>query len=137
MNVFVCLALVLAAVAVTGAASAHQPNLANKFFGNRPSDVNDEIDDDLMPESRSIVLNRIRQRVDNFNPQNTDTFEQRYLMNGEHFQPGGPLFVVLGGEWQITPLRLQNNSIETIASELFGYVFYLEHRFYGASIPTS
>lgn len=88
------------------------------------------------PVSRSVVLNSIEQRVDNFDPQNTDTYLQRYYMNGEFFQPGGPLLVVLGGEWAIRPDRLQDSMPVTLARELFGYIFYLEHRYYGQSFPT-
>lgn len=57
-------------------------------------------------------------------------------MNGEHFQPGGPIFLILGGEWEISPWLLQNSLVTELATENKGYVFYLEHRFYGKSIPT-
>lgn len=57
-------------------------------------------------------------------------------MNGEFFQPGGPIFLFLGGEWEITPYRLTNSLMADLASELYGYIFYLEHRYYGQSFPT-
>jgi hypothetical protein len=36
----------------------------------------------------------VRQRLDNFDPQNTQHFYMRYLMNSEHLREGGPLFIV-------------------------------------------
>ena len=36
----------------------------------------------------------IKQRMDNFDPQNTEEFYMRYYFNFENFQPGGPIFIV-------------------------------------------
>lgn len=36
----------------------------------------------------------IKQRMDNFDPQNTESFYMRYLFNFEKFKPGGPIFIV-------------------------------------------
>lgn len=90
-----------------------------------------------LPSSRVTVLNTVTQRVDNFDTQNEDTFEQRFLMNGEYFQPGGPLIVFLGGFYRIDADRLDNSAPLYVASELNGYAFYLEHRYYGESIPVA
>lgn len=57
-------------------------------------------------------------------------------MNGEHFQPGGPVIVVLGGDNEITPWRLFDMIPGALAKVHKGYLFYLEHRFYGKSMPT-
>lgn len=58
-------------------------------------------------------------------------------MNGQFFQPGGPLYVFLGGEWPITPYRLLSSLMVDSARDMDGYMFYLEHRFYGQSFPTA
>lgn len=57
-------------------------------------------------------------------------------MNGEFFQPGGPLYVFIGGEWAINPVRLEYSLMREMAMEMDGYMFYLEHRYYGESFPT-
>lgn len=88
------------------------------------------------PAPRATVENNVTQRLDNFDPNNRATFEQRYYMNGEFFQPGGAIFVFLAGEWEITPYRLEYSLMNDLARELRGYMFYLEHRFYGQSRPT-
>lgn len=36
----------------------------------------------------------VRQRLDNFDPQNTRHFYMRYLMNSEHLVDDGPVFIV-------------------------------------------
>lgn len=36
----------------------------------------------------------ITQRLDNFDPQNTQTFYMRYLLNIDNYVEGGPIFIV-------------------------------------------
>ncbi|KAG4068454.1 hypothetical protein HA402_004794 [Bradysia odoriphaga] len=88
------------------------------------------------PVPSNVQLNNITQRLDNFDPLNEATWEQRFYSNNEFYQPGGPIFVFLAGEWEITPYRLTNSLMADIASELNGNIFYLEHRYYGQSRPT-
>ena len=42
------------------------------------------------------------QLVDHFSV-NSATFTQRYYKNDTYFQPGGPIFVIMGGEGAIPP----------------------------------
>lgn len=88
------------------------------------------------PSTGSVVEEWITQRLDNFDPTNEATWEQRYLMNGEHFQEDGCIFVFLSGEWAVTEYRLENSFMEEMSQELSCYMFYLEHRYYGESRPT-
>lgn len=89
------------------------------------------------PSTGSVVEEWITQRLDNFDPTNEATWEQRYMMNGEHFQPDGCIFVFLAGEWTITEYRLENSLMEQMSQEFSCYMFYLEHRYYGESRPTA
>lgn len=50
------------------------------------------------PIPSNVQLNNITQRVDNFDPINDATWEQRYYSNDQFYQPGGPIFVFLAGE---------------------------------------
>lgn len=124
---------VAAFVALAVAVSAFEPlsfaSHMNPFLPFQPKTS--------LPSSRVTVFNSIIQRVDNFDTQNEDIFEQRFLMNGEHFQPGGPLIVFLGGFYSIDAERFDNSFPLFVASELNGYAFYLEHRYYGASFPVA
>lgn len=45
----------------------------------------------------NVTENWIEQKLDNFNPSDSRTYQMRYLENREHFQPGGPIFIYVGG----------------------------------------
>lgn len=83
----------------------------------------------------NVTLQTIVQRLDNFDPANTEIWGQRFFMNDEFYQPGGPFFVFLGGEWIITEYRMTNSLMWDMSDELNAAIFYLEHRFYGLSRP--
>lgn len=57
------------------------------------------------------------------------------MANNEHFQPGGPIFIYVGGEWTISPGWIQGGHTYDMAAERNGYLFYTEHRYYGISHP--
>lgn len=57
-------------------------------------------------------------------------------MNGEFFQPGGPILVLLGGHWPIDEAPLLESMVVELAKDSQAYMFYLEHRFIGESFPT-
>ncbi|XP_062563844.1 putative serine protease K12H4.7 [Armigeres subalbatus] len=87
--------------------------------------------------TRQVEWNWIMQYVDNFDPQNQSRWSMRYLQNGEHYQPGGPLFIFLGGEWEISSGFVSYGHFYDMAKELGAYLFYTEHRYYGQSRPTA
>lgn len=88
------------------------------------------------PISANVSLLTVTQRVDNLNPQNLDTWQQRYYINNEFYQPGSPIFIFLGGQSAITDLRVTESHMYNIARELNANIFQLEHRYYGESRPT-
>lgn len=57
------------------------------------------------------------------------------MANGEFFEEGGPMFVYVGGEWSISPGYISGGHVYDMAKEHHGYLFYTEHRYYGASHP--
>lgn len=60
----------------------------------------------------------------------------RYFSNNEHYAPGGPLFIYLGGEWEISYGWVMGGHMYDMAKEMNGHIFYTEHRYYGRSYPT-
>lgn len=88
------------------------------------------------PAPKNTVWANVTQQLDHFDLTNDATWTQRYLMNGENFREDGPIFVFLAGEWTITPYRLEYSLMADMAREMNGYMFYLEHRYYGESRPT-
>ncbi|KAG5666062.1 putative Dipeptidyl peptidase 2, partial [Polypedilum vanderplanki] len=87
---------------------------------------------------RAPVEKFIEQSLDNFNPQETRRWQMRYFENDAYFQPNGPIFINLGGEWTISPGSItQGTLIVEMAQEMHGMLYYTEHRFYGNSRPTN
>ncbi|KAM8953164.1 putative serine protease K12H4.7 [Pelodytes ibericus] len=76
------------------------------------------------------------QRLDHFNGADTRVWEQRYFVNDSFMQPGGPVFLMIGGEGKANPAWMKYGTWLTYAKSLGAICFMLEHRFYGASQPT-
>ncbi|CAN1171697.1 Lysosomal Pro-X carboxypeptidase [Linum perenne] len=79
------------------------------------------------------------QTLDHFNyrPESYVTFRQRYVINSKHWGgPGAPIFVMLGAE---APLRFNstapNGFVVDFSSRFNSLLVYIEHRYYGESIP--
>ena len=76
------------------------------------------------------------QRVDHFDPDNLDTFQQRYYRKSEYFRgPGHPIFLVIGGEGALDNGMFYPFVDVYLAKRFGAYVLHPEHRFYGESQP--
>ncbi|XP_055594741.1 putative serine protease K12H4.7 [Uranotaenia lowii] len=84
----------------------------------------------------SVDVKWISQKVDNFDPQNPSTWSMRYMEIDDYYSPGGPFFIFLGGEWEISGVSIQRGHFHDMARELGARIFYTEHRYYGKSRPT-
>ena len=75
------------------------------------------------------------QKLDHFNPQVNDTFQQRYYDIDQYFDPKtGPLFLYICGEG--TCRKPSDNSfVVNLAKKFKGRVLALEHRYYGMTQP--
>lgn len=60
---------------------------------------------------------------------------QRYYVNSDFYEPGGPLFIMVGGEWEIQPYLLEQGHFYDMAQRHEAIMFYTEHRYYGKSWP--
>lgn len=60
----------------------------------------------------------------------------KYISNDEFYQPGGPIFIYVGGEWAINEGFVLGGHTYDMAKELNGHLFYTEHRYYGETHPT-
>jgi hypothetical protein len=63
-------------------------------------------------------------------------YSQRYYADDEFYQAGGPIFILVGGEWEIHQENLLGSHLYDMAKEMNGYLFYTEHRYYGKTHPT-
>lgn len=132
---WVCLSLLLA-VLVGSFASPTTPKKAMDIFGNLFREPPPPPGSETKINSRLILDQRITQKLDHFDDSNTATWSMRYFSNSEHYVPGGPLFIYVGGEWDITWGWVTGGHMYDMAKEMNGHVFYTEHRFYGQSLPT-
>lgn len=86
-----------------------------------------------------VTLNWLSQPVDHFNETDKRTFLQRYLKNDEYFKEGGPLIIMVGGEWSLDfpgmGRFLDEGTLYEVAAENNGLLLYPEHRFYGQTQP--
>lgn len=76
------------------------------------------------------------QLLDHFNPTNTATWKQRFYTNKDYYEPGGPVFLMIGGEGEATAGWMVKGAWVQYAKEHKALCFQLEHRFYGKSHPT-
>ncbi|XP_029027903.1 thymus-specific serine protease [Betta splendens] len=76
------------------------------------------------------------QRLDHFNGEDSRVWKQRYFVNEAFYKPGGPVFLMIGGEGPANPGWMQEGSWITYAEKLGALCLMLEHRFYGKSHPT-
>lgn len=61
---------------------------------------------------------------------------QRYFINEAFYRPGGPVFLMIGGEGPANPAWMNDGTWLTYAEKLGALCLMLEHRFYGKSHPT-
>lgn len=92
---------------------------------------NDLLTDNFLPPDEWFV-----QMLDHFDPTNTGTWKQRFYTNKEYYQPGGPVFLMIGGEGEATADWMVKGAWIQYAKEHNALCFQLEHRFYGKSHPT-
>ncbi|XP_045765696.1 putative serine protease K12H4.7 isoform X1 [Maniola jurtina] len=99
------------------------------------------IDFDLPVEFRSLTTSDVKTAwidmpINHFDPQNRDTYKMRYMYNEEFFGGDGkPVFILVGGEWDIVPGWLRAGNMFLMAQENQGHQIYTEHRYYGQSLP--
>ncbi|XP_017480308.1 PREDICTED: putative serine protease K12H4.7 [Rhagoletis zephyria] len=88
----------------------------------------------------SIPAQWFDQRLDHFDPTNTDTWKQRYFVSMKYFDRNSdsPVFLQLGGEGEASPVWLEQGQVATNYAKHFKAAQVLiEHRYYGKSHPTS
>jgi len=93
---------------------------------------------DADPKATKATTHYFNAKVDNFDSSNTATYKQRYWYNDQWYKPGGPQFLMIGGESEESSVWVDRGDFEwtTLAKETGAFVFLLEHRFYGPSQPT-
>ncbi|KAF1930609.1 peptidase S28 [Didymella exigua CBS 183.55] len=72
-----------------------------------------------------------------YEPHSNDTFNLRYWFDDTYYEPGGPVFVLLGGETDGAGRLpfLQKGIVHQVIKATKGLGVILEHRYYGTSFP--
>lgn len=89
------------------------------------------------PQSDNITLHKIIQNVDNFDVQNTATFEQHYFIKKSYYSGNGPIYLIISNEHlHLDRFELDDYLISSVARSERGLIAMIEPRFFGDSIPT-
>ncbi|KAL3276152.1 hypothetical protein HHI36_020871 [Cryptolaemus montrouzieri] len=87
-------------------------------------------------KSTLVKTNWFPQLLDHFNPRNNTTWMQRYYVNDEYYEAGGPIFIMIGGEGEASDKWMTEGSWIDYAKKFRALLFQVEHRYYGKSHPT-
>ncbi|KAM7472948.1 hypothetical protein LguiA_011131 [Lonicera macranthoides] len=77
------------------------------------------------------------QLLDHFNflPKSSKIFYQKYLINKKYWHHGAPIFVYTGNEGNIEWFAANTGFLLDIAPKFHALLVFIEHRFYGESLP--
>ncbi|PSS21024.1 Lysosomal Pro-X carboxypeptidase [Actinidia chinensis var. chinensis] len=70
-----------------------------------------------------------------FQPQSSKIFYQKYLINSHYWHKNGPIFVYTGNEGDIEWFAANTGFMLDIAPKFNALLVFIEHRFYGQSMP--
>lgn len=70
-----------------------------------------------------------------FLPKSSKVFKQKYLINDNYWKQGGPIFVYTGNEGNIDWFAANTGFMLDIAPKFHALLVFIEHRFYGNSMP--
>ncbi|CAH1109173.1 unnamed protein product [Psylliodes chrysocephalus] len=84
----------------------------------------------------SLETKFIEVPVDHYSPfEPPKTFNLRYLVDKKYHVKGGPVFVYTGGERDITIAARNTGFLFEIAPTFNAMIVFIEHRYYGRSLP--
>uniref|UniRef100_A0AC35UAW0 EGF-like domain-containing protein n=1 Tax=Rhabditophanes sp. KR3021 TaxID=114890 RepID=A0AC35UAW0_9BILA len=100
--------------------------------------INNNIGDAGAAKKIIATLTNLPKNTDHFNSFNTNTFKQNYWYNTDNYVPGGPAFLMMGGNKEATNFWTTHEKVQfTVLGKASGAVlFELEHRYYGSSNAT-
>ncbi|KAI6240177.1 putative effector protein [Aphelenchoides fujianensis] len=73
--------------------------------------------------------------VDHFSFADTRTYSLRYFLNLTHYAAGGPIFFYTGNEGNLESFAVNTGFMWDNAPEYKAALVFVEHRFYGKSLP--
>ncbi|XP_065185712.1 lysosomal Pro-X carboxypeptidase-like [Sycon ciliatum] len=107
---------------------------AHSFRAVFPTPQQPDVDKDLQYDYE-WKTKYIEQKIDHFGFAEDGSYEQRYLINLDHFQAGSPIFFYTGNEGDIELFAANTGFMWELAEEFHAAVVFAEHRYYGQSMP--
>jgi len=90
----------------------------------------------MLPRAAGLVSGTFSQTLDHFGGPTGQTFEQRYWYDSEFASgPDAPVIYHICGEMDVDQSYFLNDSANVWAKKLGARLVYLEHRYYGKSLP--
>lgn len=95
----------------------------------------------FLKETRSVLIYSLETKyikvpVNHFSAtEPSKTFNLRYLVNAKNYIEGGAVFVYTGGEREITIAAHNTGFLFEIAPIFNAMLVFIEHRYYGTSLP--
>ncbi|XP_068154079.1 putative serine protease K12H4.7 [Drosophila tropicalis] len=86
-------------------------------------------------ERGNVETRWFTQFLDNFDPENNATWQNRYMINEDYYVKGSPIFVFLGGSVTMDSIYISSGLWVDIAKQHNGSLLAIEHRYIGESIP--
>ncbi|KAK1588955.1 hypothetical protein Q3G72_029012 [Acer saccharum] len=128
------LSILLLLLVTATCVSATYPPMSMRFHRTKSVTKTDSLVD-LPPD---FVAYNYTQTLDHFNykPESYATFQQKYVLNFKYWggpNTSSPIFVYTGAEVPIT-FQIAGFIVE-LASRFNGLLLYIEHRYYGESMP--
>ncbi|KAI9196178.1 hypothetical protein LWI28_021676 [Acer negundo] len=128
------LSILLLLLVTATCVSATYPPMSMRFHRTKSVTKTDSLVD-LPPD---FVAYNYTQTLDhfNYNPESYATFQQKYVLNFKYWggpNTSSPIFVYTGAEDPIT-FQITGFIVE-LASRFNGLLLYIEHRYYGDSMP--
>ncbi|KAJ9554712.1 hypothetical protein OSB04_009326 [Centaurea solstitialis] len=92
------------------------------------------------PLTTDFEFHNYTQTLDHFNykPESYTTFQQRYLVISKYWggvNTSSPIFVYMGAEIDVITEALVSGFFQVLGSQFNGLLVYIEHRYYGTSMP--
>ncbi|XP_010683638.2 uncharacterized protein LOC104898282 isoform X1 [Beta vulgaris subsp. vulgaris] len=103
----------------------------------RPEQLAQILKDDEVKPYKTKYYTQILDHF-NYNPQSYQTFQQRYLINDTYWdgaKNNAPIFVYMGNEGDIEWFAQNSGFMFENAPHFKALLVFIEHRFYGKSIP--
>jgi len=85
---------------------------------------------------KEISAHYFRQLLDHFDTQNSNHWPQRYFSSYEFYEEGGPIFLEIGGEWELGGEEVYYGAWIEWAKREKAALFVLGHRYYDHGHPT-